>query len=329
MPQHQSVTAARKPASDKSVPNLGRHARKCAICNHAERDSIDADIISWRSASTITLDYALPARSSIYRHAAATGLLQRRQRNLRGACERIIERVDDAPPSASAVLGALRIYSQITEDGQWLEPAKRSIVTHVHITKHEQPPAAANHGGGPENEGARTDEVVGAALRRPQNASAPQLSKPSVQTERAVLRPAARIENPPEDVASAATAPASRDERREADERAAHNNEQPCTPRLEAAESGPEADSPAITTATESAPSPQPRTGGPDLDYLPDWARSLYPYLAQEYGRTKTAHRVASNLNGENDSQASRASEILIGTQNASREEAGSTEEST
>lgn len=139
MPQHQSVSAARKPASDKSVPNLGRHTRKCAICNHPDRDSIDADIISWRSASTITLDYALPARSSIYRHAAATGLLQRRQRNLRGACERIIERVDEAPPSASAVLRALRIYAQITDDGQWLEPAKRSIVTHVHITKHDSP----------------------------------------------------------------------------------------------------------------------------------------------------------------------------------------------
>ncbi|MGB6876592.1 MAG: hypothetical protein WBD87_11205 [Candidatus Acidiferrales bacterium] len=116
--------------------SLARHARKCAICNHADRAAIDDDFVSWRSESAITLDYQLPSRSSVYRHAAATGLLQRRRLNLRGVAERIIERVAEAPPTAAAVLRAMRIFAQITEDGQWVEPTKRSVVTHIHITQH-------------------------------------------------------------------------------------------------------------------------------------------------------------------------------------------------
>jgi hypothetical protein len=130
--------------------SLSRHARKCAICNHADRASIESDFISWRSETVIALDYRLPSRSTVYLHAAATGLVERRRLNLRGVCERIIERVEDAPPSAHAVLRALRIFAQITEDGHWLEPAKRSIVTHIHITKHDAPSIPTCHQACPE-----------------------------------------------------------------------------------------------------------------------------------------------------------------------------------
>ncbi|MGC1105383.1 MAG: hypothetical protein WA876_02505 [Candidatus Acidiferrales bacterium] len=123
-------------AQRQTATSLARHARKCAICNHADRAAIDDDFVSWRSEAAITLDYQLPSRSSVYRHAAVTGLLQRRRLNLRGVAERIIERVDEAPPTVAAILRAMRIFAQITEDGQWVEPAKRSIVTHIHITQH-------------------------------------------------------------------------------------------------------------------------------------------------------------------------------------------------
>ena len=124
-------------AQRQAATSLARHARKCAICSHPHRAAIDDDFVSWRSESSITLDYQLPSRSSVYRHAAATGLLQRRRRNLRGVAERILEQVAEITPSAHAILRAMRIFAQITEDGQWLEPAKRSIVTHIHVTKHE------------------------------------------------------------------------------------------------------------------------------------------------------------------------------------------------
>jgi len=133
-------------ARSQSNPAFERHARKCSICRHPECDSIESDFISWRSETTIARNYRLPSRSSIYRHAAAAGLLQRRRLNLRGVCERIIERVDEAPPSGLAVLRALRIYSQITEDGNWVEPPKHSLVTHVYVTDH--PPAGNGHSEG-------------------------------------------------------------------------------------------------------------------------------------------------------------------------------------
>ncbi len=122
-------------AARQAATTLARHTRKCAICKHPHRAAIDDDFVSWRSESSITLDYQLPSRSSIYRHAAVTGLLQRRRLNLRGVAERILERVDEAPPTAATILRAMRIFAQITEDGQWLEPAKRTIVTHIHITQ--------------------------------------------------------------------------------------------------------------------------------------------------------------------------------------------------
>lgn len=127
----------------QSNPSFARHARKCAICRHPEVDSIESDFISWRSETTIKRNYSLPSRSTIYRHAVAAGLIERRRLNLRGVCERIIERVDEAPPSGLAVLRALRIYSQITEDGNWIEPPKHSLVTHVHV-REEAPTIASN-----------------------------------------------------------------------------------------------------------------------------------------------------------------------------------------
>jgi hypothetical protein len=122
-------------ARRNSPVSLSHHARKCAICKHPDRQAIDDDFINWRSHHAIAVEYQLPARSSLYRHAEATGLLARRRRNLRGVAERILEQVADAPPSAASVLRALRIFTQITEDGQWVDPPKRSIVTHVHITE--------------------------------------------------------------------------------------------------------------------------------------------------------------------------------------------------
>ena len=125
--------APRAPKAEHESP-LARHARKCSICKHPDREAIEADFINWRSEDTICYEFSLSSRSSIYRHAAATGLLKRRRLNLRGVCERIIERAEEAPPSAASILRALRIFAHITEDGQWLEPPRRPIVTHIHVT---------------------------------------------------------------------------------------------------------------------------------------------------------------------------------------------------
>jgi len=124
-PQHRTQRASRAAA-------LTRHRRRCVICHHPELEEIEAEFIRGTNPRDILHDYQLPSRSAIYRHAEATGLLARRRRNLRGVSERILECVTNASPSASSVLRAMRIFAHITEDGQWIEPAKRAIVTHVH-----------------------------------------------------------------------------------------------------------------------------------------------------------------------------------------------------
>jgi len=92
---HDTAAAkAQIAARCQSDPSFERHARKCVICNHPDCDSIESDFVNWRSENTIALNYQLPSRSSVYRHAAAAGLLERRGANLRGVCERIIEHVD-------------------------------------------------------------------------------------------------------------------------------------------------------------------------------------------------------------------------------------------
>jgi len=49
------------------------------------------------------------------------GLLMKRQRNVRAALERIIERTDEVDVTATAVVSAVQAYSKINAAGQWFE----------------------------------------------------------------------------------------------------------------------------------------------------------------------------------------------------------------
>ena len=141
-----------------------RHARICSICCHPDRDAIEEDFIHWHSPSDIAFDYHLPDRSSVYRHAHATGLFARRRRNLRFVLERLLERVDKVKVTAHAVIRAVRAYTRINDAGEWIEPPTRIIVSSVSpslppspaLTQHAQrlaalAPSAAE---GSEGEGA-------------------------------------------------------------------------------------------------------------------------------------------------------------------------------
>jgi len=178
---HDTAAAkAQIAARCQSNPSFERHARKCAICKHPDCDSIESDFVSWRSETTIALNYQLPSRSSVYRHATAANLLERRRANLRGVCERIIEHVDQAPPSGMAVLRALRIYSQITEDGHWVEPPKHSLVTHVHVTERAQVPSPANAGSESPAEQDGTQNNAQAVFSNASDAPTARLSAPDL-----------------------------------------------------------------------------------------------------------------------------------------------------
>jgi hypothetical protein len=101
--------------------NRGRHEYHCGICKHPERENIERDFVAWKSPAAIADEYRLSNRVTVYRHAHAFGLFVKRQRNVRAALERIIERTDDVEVNASAVVAAVQAYSKINAQGQWID----------------------------------------------------------------------------------------------------------------------------------------------------------------------------------------------------------------
>jgi hypothetical protein len=101
--------------------NLGRHKRNCSVCSHAQRREIEAAFVSWQSPAALATEYGLADRASIYRHAHALGLFAKRQRNVRAALERIIEKAGEVDVTASAVVAAIQAYSKINSAGQWID----------------------------------------------------------------------------------------------------------------------------------------------------------------------------------------------------------------
>jgi hypothetical protein len=84
-------------------------------------EEIEADFVGWRSPATIAAEYELADRASVYRHAHALGMFAKRQRNVREALERNIERAGEVDVTASAVVAAVQAYSKINAAGQWID----------------------------------------------------------------------------------------------------------------------------------------------------------------------------------------------------------------
>ena len=100
-----------------------RHAigEQCGICAHPQKEQIEADFVSWRSAVVIAEEHKLGDKVSIYRHAHAFGLFAKRQRNVRAALEQIIEQAGNVEVTSSAVVAAIQAYSKINAQGQWVD----------------------------------------------------------------------------------------------------------------------------------------------------------------------------------------------------------------
>jgi hypothetical protein len=107
--------------NSEATVSLGRHQRNCSVCAHREKEEIETAFLAWRSPATIAEEYGLADRSSVYRHANALGLFPKRQRNIRAALERIIERADSVEVTASAVVAAIGAYAKINSAGEWID----------------------------------------------------------------------------------------------------------------------------------------------------------------------------------------------------------------
>lgn len=120
------------------APDFSRHSRRCNVCSHPDRDIIEAEFIRWANADQLSRQFNIGDRSSIYRHAHATGLFRRRKRELCRVLEYILESVDFVNfETADVVTRAARVYSHLDDDGNWLEPPKTVTILHG------QAPAAA------------------------------------------------------------------------------------------------------------------------------------------------------------------------------------------
>ena len=104
-----------------------RHARKCLVCSHPQREALEDDFLHWRSPEKLARDYNIPHRSMIYRHLHAHDLFRKRAGRLRHALESIIEQSENCKVTANSVIRAVRAYCCITDDGRWVEPPKQVI----------------------------------------------------------------------------------------------------------------------------------------------------------------------------------------------------------
>jgi hypothetical protein len=138
-PETIEVPAPRKPKRRRAAPRrskrrsapspestLERHQRKCLICSHAERETIDEQFLNWHSPMRIAIHYDLEVRG-LFRHAHATGLYISRQQNLRAALDRVLERADQATTSADGIVRTVRAYTCLTTDNHWVEPPTRVV----------------------------------------------------------------------------------------------------------------------------------------------------------------------------------------------------------
>lgn len=173
-PAETRLRGAAAPGFIHHPPDLARHSRKCSICRHPERETIEDLFIHWHSPNTIanffddTADDAEDAGDdsanrlritwvAIYRHAYAVGLDEIRRRNLRFAFEHILEQAGDITPTSASIMAAARAYAAcVNNDGHWNDPPKRVIVTNIRKREADSPDSALPF-----------EAPVGAASRRP------------------------------------------------------------------------------------------------------------------------------------------------------------------
>jgi hypothetical protein len=128
-PSREKRRVRRKPArKSRLLGSRELHETHCSICASPYREAIDEEFTSWHNVSTIAYDYKIERRV-IYRHAHAMGLFAIRDRNVRLALGHIIEEAERISPSADSVLRAVRMLSQIDENGVWVEPPAHVIVS--------------------------------------------------------------------------------------------------------------------------------------------------------------------------------------------------------
>jgi hypothetical protein len=110
----------------RPLTSLDLHQARCQICNSDDLEEIDEAFVSWENVRQMAHDHKIDRRA-IYRHAHATGLYDRRDRNIRRALGRIIHEADASAPSADSVIRAIKMLTHVNSRGQWVNPSTRVV----------------------------------------------------------------------------------------------------------------------------------------------------------------------------------------------------------
>jgi len=112
----------------KRLSRLELHQAHCGICGDKLQEEIDERFVNWECVTKIAEDYQLD-RSSLYRHAHATGLMAERDRNIRRALGHIIHKADRVHVTADSVVRAVKIFAHINARGEWVNPPTHVVFT--------------------------------------------------------------------------------------------------------------------------------------------------------------------------------------------------------
>jgi len=124
------------PAGQPQI-NFARHARLCYICHHPNRDEIEQAFIDWVPNNEIRYEFQLDYSHSIYRHARAAGLFERRRRNVGLALQHMIEKAGNLAVTPESVIHAIHALSRLDETGRWNDAIQKVVVAKHAVFSHE------------------------------------------------------------------------------------------------------------------------------------------------------------------------------------------------
>lgn len=112
----------------KKAINVSRHERDCRVCAHRDREDIEREFCEWKPIAAIAKARRIP-RASLYRHVRAMGLFDKRDRNVKAALARFIERGHNVHVTAAAYISAIQAYAKINAEGEWIDKTENVTAT--------------------------------------------------------------------------------------------------------------------------------------------------------------------------------------------------------
>src|SRR5579862_7066633 len=147
-PQAVAVNS-NKDNQPKDIPggsvSLARHEAQCCICRSKYREQIEDLFVDWVSPDRIIEKYTNLSRDSIYRHAHARELFEKRKRNVNRVLEKIIERADWTSMTGAQVVSAIQAYVKLNN---LAAPKPMPSPNAMELPKQGPPAGSENSGGG-------------------------------------------------------------------------------------------------------------------------------------------------------------------------------------